>query len=418
MNTPDNEIKNITSDNMTRGEFPEVLLESQDYRSMNRFMFLIIAMAMIPWLFGSKQIFAFNVTGWAWVIPVSLASLICFANIKKITFPIGLWFPWIGFLIIFWFLGRNNPNAMQSLIQTLSPVVVGCAASTYRPDEWQLENFVRWITRLAWISWILLLIRLPMILVGAIPAQAFLAAEMIGLLLLGACYAAFYGCGSTIHLYYYLSMLASMFISLTRGPIVAIIACLPLTFAPIALGKRILLCVAMVVCTVVIFNSDRVQQKMFYEGSGELSDVRWGNPNLKTHGRSYIWEILWDGVKKEPWLGNGWNSHRIILLSSGSFTYAPHNDWLKLFYDIGIPLTGLYLFTMIAQTLFLIMIAARSSGPHQMLAYGAATAFIPYMLIMLTDNVVLYVQFFGNLHFALIGIVYGAVNKDEGYANV
>jgi hypothetical protein len=50
----------------------------------------------------------------------------------------------------------------------------------------------------------------------------------------------------------------------------------------------------------------------------------------------------------------------------------------------------------------------------QMLAYGAATAFVPYAIIMLTDNIILYVQFFGNLHFALIGIIYGALQRERG----
>jgi hypothetical protein len=48
-----------------------------------------------------------------------------------------------------------------------------------------------------------------------------------------------------------------------------------------------------------------------------------------------------------------------------------------------------------------------------MLVYGAASAFVPYSLIMLTDNVILYVQFFGNLHFTLIGIIYGALRQDK-----
>jgi O-antigen ligase len=97
----------------------------------------------------------------------------------------------------------------------------------------------------------------------------------------------------------------------------------------------------------------------------------------------------------------------------GYFTYAPHNDWLKLLYDIGCVGTSLYLISMIFQMFYLIKIARQATGAYQMLVYGAASAFVPYSLIMLTDNVILYVQFFGNLHFTLIGIIYGALRQDK-----
>ena len=122
-----------------------------------------------------------------------------------------------------------------------------------------------------------------------------------------------------------------------------------------------------------------------------------------------MFDVLWSGVEKRPVLGNGFNSSRTELLKSGLPTYLPHNDWLKLLHDMGCAGAGLYLITMVLQVLFLVRIASRSAGAHRMLAYGAATAFVPYALIMLTDNVTLYVQYFTNLHFVLIGIVYGAL---------
>lgn len=384
----------------------------QDYQGMNRFMLMLILAAMIPWFVGGYEIFGFNVTGWAWVIPLIVSLLICLRNIKTITFPISLWLFWISLLLIYWFLGFDNLNAHQSLIQTISPVVIGCAASTFRSDNWQLENIIRWLTRLAVVAWIVLIIRLPMILTGALPGYGFMAAEMIGLLLLGACYASFYGCGSHRHLYYYLSMVAITFVTLVRGPMVAMLSCMPLTVAPLRIRKRFLIISFAALLALVIFNTDRVQQRMFYSGSGEISDIRLDSSELKTHGRTAMWDLLWLGIEKEKWFGNGWNSHRTALLRAGFPLYTPHNDWLKLWHDIGAVGIGLYLITMLLQIFFLVRIARSSSGNHQMLAYGAATAFVPYMLIMLTDNVVLYVQFFGNLHFALIGIVYGAVCKD------
>jgi len=371
-------------------------------------MLMLIAAAMIPWLIGGYDILGFNVTGWAWVIPMVISGLICLRNIRLISFPFGLWAFWISLISVYWYFGRNNLNALQSLFQILSPIVIGCAASTFLSDNWQLKNIIHWFTRLAIIVWIFIIILMPMILTGNLPSGV-LAAEMIGLLLLGACYASFYACGSHRHLYYYFSMLAITVIALVRGPMVAMLSCMPLTLAPLGLKKRFVLVTVLLICGIAIFNTDRVQQRMFASGSGEITDVRLENPNLRDNARKAMWDSLWIGIKENPLLGNGWNAHREVLLRAGFQTYAPHNDWLKLWHDNGAIGIGLYALTILLQIFFLVQIARSATGPHQMLAYGTASAFIPYMLIMFTDNVILYVQFFGNLHFALIGIIYGVV---------
>ncbi len=409
---PENKTKNITPENVPQEEFA-YYDEYQDFHGMNYFMLMIIAAAMIPWLIGGVEIFGFKITGWAWVIPTIISGLLCLRNISLITFPIGLWFIWACVLVIYWYFGKNNPDALQSLFQMLSPLFVGCAASVFRPNNWQLENIVHWITRLALLAWIIIIIRVPIILAGNLPGYSFMAAEMIGLLLLGACYASFYACGSHRHLYYYLFMLVIPLIALTRGPLTSMLSCLPFTTAPLGIRKRIILSVMIFVAALVIFNSDRIQGSMFQSGSGEISELRLDNPNFKTSGRSLMWEILWRDVKENPWFGNGWNSHRDTLIRLGIPMYLPHNDWLKLWHDIGILSTFVFLLTMLLQIFFLVRIARWSTGSHQLLAYGAATAFIPYMLIMFTDNVVLYVQFFGNLHFALIGIIYGTISYER-----
>jgi len=176
----------------------------------------------------------------------------------------------------------------------------------------------------------------------------------------------------------------------------------------------VIILLVMAVLAFALFNTERMQQRMFYSGRGEISDLRWDNPDLQTSGRKAFYEVLWPSFENNPLWGNGFNSYRDVMINAGIITVAlPHNDWLKLLHDMGIVGAGLYLFTMLVQIFFLLRIARWSSGNLQLLAYGAASAFVPYMLIMFTDNVILYVQFFGNVHFALIGIVYGAARQNE-----
>ena len=404
-----------------RDILPAEMDTANQFRAMHFFTMLIIALAMIPWIFGDKQILGFNVTGWSWIIGAASAFLICIRNMGLISFPLRLWLPWIGILLSYWFFGKDNPDATQSLAQMLSPLAVGCAASIFRPDSSQMEIIVRRITRVTWIVLILVSVRISFILAALINSYGFYGLatpEMIGLLLLGSFYASFYACGSDRHLYYYLTMLAITFISLTRGPIIAMTSCLPLTLSPLAIRKRILFCAALIVCALVIFNTEQLQARMFYSGSGKLEDMRWSNPDLRTSGRSLFYDLLWPDVEENPVLGNGFNSYRSIFTAVGLEKVLPHNDWLKLLHDMGIVGAGLYLITIVLQMWFLVRIAHRSIGARAMLAYGAATAFVPYALIMLTDNVILYVQYFGNLHFALLGIVYGALRRDEELENV
>jgi O-antigen ligase len=123
-----------------------------------------------------------------------------------------------------------------------------------------------------------------------------------------------------------------------------------------------------------------------------------------------MWDILWGEIRGDPWTARGLNAHRLTLQSWGMPLELPHNDWLKLWYDLGLLGTAGYLLIMMIQVALLVRIAKRSSFNRslRMLAYAAATAFVPYAVVMLIDNVTLYVQYFGNLHFALIGLVYGA----------
>ncbi len=413
MNTTENEIRDVPPANAPQGQYPYYIDEYQDYRGMNRFMLLIISATLLPWLFGGYAILGFTVTGWAWVVPLVISFFICLPNIERISFPIFVWSFWAVLLSVYYYYGLNNPYAGQNFLQMISPLIVGCAASTFRADTAQLEIVFQWISRLAFITLTLFIIRVPMIIVGTLPNIGIMAPEMIGLLLLGSLYASFYICGSYRHLYYYLLIILMTFVALVRGPMAAMLSCLPLNLAPIGIGKRFAICGCVIIFTIVIFNTERVQQRMFSSGSGEINEMHWNNPDLKKSGRSVFFDILWPRFIDNPIWGNGFNAYRSIFSAEGLDRALPHNDWLKLLHDIGIVGAGTYLCTMLLQIFLLVNIARLSTGVHQMVAYGAATAFVPYILIMFTDNVVLYVQFFGNAHFALIGIIYGAMIRDE-----
>jgi hypothetical protein len=57
---------------------------------------------------------------------------------------------------------------------------------------------------------------------------------------------------------------------------------------------------------------------------------------------------------------------------------------------------------------------AKQAPPEsQILIFAGASSFLPFVLLMFTDNVILYAAFFGNLQFTILGLVYAAQKTRE-----
>jgi hypothetical protein len=85
----------------------------------------------------------------------------------------------------------------------------------------------------------------------------------------------------------------------------------------------------------------------------------------------------------------------------------PHNDWLRITYNYGYVGVAIYLFTLLSQIVLCYRMGLRSSGALRLLCSIAASCFIPYMAVMLTDNVLVYCQYYTVPHFMFVGAVHG-----------
>lgn len=387
-----------------------------------QFLLLVLLATFVPWLLGGVMVGGFRITGWSWLIAMLASAGVLISPKNRPTFSLGLWVPWLAVLLGSYLLLPQGPAALQSLAQMACPIFVGMATSTFRPNRIEQAKLLRWLDQCAWIIGALVLLKIPMLLTGRLPEVTGLASESITALLFAAIYAAFHALGSTRHLIYYLAMTLVPLIAMTRGPLGAVALVLPLSPLRYPLHRRIAITAAIAGASLFVFYLPRVQAKMFYSGQGDLSDLRWDNHNFQTSGRSAMWEVLWDGIPENPWFGHGINQSRFALNGAGFELYLPHNDWLKLLYDVGWLGAGLYGFSIIVQVFSLLRLA-HSAYPEKVvgdtrefpgdrpisgiLAAASAAGFVPYVLIMLTDNVILYAQFYGNLHFTLIGLAYG-----------
>ena len=91
----------------------------------------------------------------------------------------------------------------------------------------------------------------------------------------------------------------------------------------------------------------------------------------------------------------------------------PHNDWLRLQYDYGTLGMIIFALTLLFQAYHAWSLTKQRLLPESaLLLYAGAGAFLPMLLFMFTDNVILYAAWFGNLHFTLLGLGYSAARGE------
>ena len=144
---------------------------------------------------------------------------------------------------------------------------------------------------------------------------------------------------------------------------------------------------------------------MFVQGRGEVQDLLSEN-GIANSGRGYIWLAILPQIQEKPWVGHGFNTASEFVLQMTGYSAHPHNDWLRIAYELGLPTVALYLLTIITQVLHCLKRARLAVGDTRLLLYSCASSFVVMACYMMTDNVILYAAFFGNLQFALMGYAY------------
>jgi len=210
----------------------------------------------------------------------------------------------------------------------------------------------------------------------------------------------------------------------TRTGMVAVALTLPLTLAPLSVKKRLIAVAVLMVAGLLAFQSEHIQSKMFFSGQGTLSDAVSGmgdmfagenatSGDFVTSGRKSMNDVLVAGLDQAYWFGYGANTTEAISLAIANVTH-PHNDWLRLRYEYGILGMLIFVLTLMAQMFHaLLRFRNLSSTSAAIFLYVGAGAFVPMVIFMFTDNVMLYAAWFGNLQFAMLGLGYAALRSAQ-----
>ena len=202
-------------------------------------------------------------------------------------------------------------------------------------------------------------------------------------------------------------------LAITRTVLAVMLFVFPMAFAPISWVKRLLAIATISMFGVWIFYLPQIQSKMFYSGYGDLTDI-FTKQDFATTGRSSMWEFLFAEAQTKHWMGHGIGGAETASHYFSGLAY-PHNDWLLTYYDFGV--LGVVIF-ILCQVIMLKHGYSASKKSNQVdvqfLFCAGISMFLPFMLVMWTDNVMVYSSFFGNLQYSILGLAYGALRQERG----
>jgi O-antigen ligase len=346
-----------------------------------------------------------NISGWAWVVPFITSVFVIIRKPSRVTFPILVWSPWIC-IVVFYFIDSDF-SYLQRSIMLISSIIVGMAASTCAIRQPQLRDFLGVTKVLSFLLFLTVVIRSGFMFTGILPRSSGLSALSMTAVLLCSIFAVEYSINKGRGLLHWI-------IGAAIPAITAAGVTIPFTFASLNIKRRLIFLTVVAALGVTLFYTERVQRKMFYSGTGTLQDVRFSNPDFFTTGRARLWDLMIQEIREKPLWGHGANASEAFVLSVtwGVLTH-PHNDWLRLLYDFGFFGATVFAFCLVAQVIHLLKGAKRAFGESRILLYAGASSFLPFVLLMFTDNIILYASFFGNLQFTIIGLVYAAQRTQE-----
>jgi O-antigen ligase len=353
------------------------------------------------------QLLKYRIASIGWLIPLMVSILIILRNPKGIQFPIRIWLPWICVVSVY-LVFAEAPHAFQRSVMMLCPLFVGIAVSKSRIEKNELESFIKLYRYVATGLFIVILFKTGIVVTGRLPARTALAAEAMTGTLFCSFFITTYVLGRKKDLGWWAVFAAIPYMSLTRTSMVAAGLSLPLTFAPMKILKRVFFIVVIIMIAIPIFYTERVQQKMFYSGKGTFTEMHPDNPDLATYGRNIIWEAMQIEIDMKPYFGHGTNASEPFIKMNFGISTHPHNDWLRLLFDYGYFGTVIFALSLIMQLLHMLKRAKYSTGGTKILFYAGASTILSFVLFMFSDNIILYVAFFGNLQFTMIGIAYAA----------
>jgi O-antigen ligase len=317
--------------------------------------------------------------------------------------------PYAGFLLTALFSAAWAPPEMEGIQNGLVyalfgiGVLLGGALSTYEPQRTRAV-VARGMT---WIFWVTLGIvalqlaryGLPVVVAAYKNSGWYVTPRSIALVLLLslAWHLSRWYDGSVRAAAMCLALLAGQAATLSRlatatGVVLLwVMVFLQVRFRPGRMLANLPLLAGIAIAAVAVaLYSEPVRRRMF---EGDTS-IQVGGIKVNASGRMELWTIVVASARERPVLGHGLGSAQGLLGTQFSGDIAhPHNDYLRLWHDVGALGLGLLLLAWAHWLLALLRTWYRSErgrGPPATDSLAALLALLGLMATMLADNAIVY----------------------------
>lgn len=373
----------------------------------------VCAMPLLAGLatFPEIQIGGRTLGGWLWLSAMMAGALILATEMAvnrpaRIRFP---WRPWALWLALVWIslFWVKSPGArnVQDALQLSTPLLVGVLGALFIQTEaqlkWLLRAFAAALVPLAvvilasWLGWLTTADGPP-----SNRTNALLAALISAVFLAGCPPQVLWPIGGWTA--------ALLLIALTKSRMATMATILILPLNPLYHSLRVRAAAAALLLAggLAIFYSPAFQQRFFLSGGGSMADLLQGE--FDTSGRLEVWAQVWDQAWRRPLFGAGVGSVGALTRRIWDGMEHPHNDYLRLGFELGLVGLGLWLTVMGWQLLDLRRRLRGSRGAVRQALAASMLGLCVLLITAATDNTLIYNLLFTNPLFALIGAAYGA----------
>ena len=341
--------------------------------------------------------------GWAWVLQGFLAVLVILIfDRKQNPFPIGIWVPWL-----LWIFIRCDWNYLVSVQRTLivaTCIPVAAAASRIVTNKDDLAWFLKSFVPVTLIICVVMMLDMFGTLPLGLKYQG--AGSSMTLCLMALYYAVYVykiNCKSILLLL--VCVLSNALYGLRTATAVSILS---IVLVPMLLNKKKLITLFLIVSLLFLltFSLPAIKQKMSEHEQQGIPYIIRNIDELNTTGRKELWTTLLEGAQKHPFFGGGGSSSAVYISDYAMSGHGghPHNEYIRVYFDYGI-IGVLFLGIPVIYTIVVSWRSIRNSrsAPERDGWVISCGGMISMLIISLTDNVLLYTAFFGNLLFFIIG---------------
>ena len=123
-------------------------------------------------------------------------------------------------------------------------------------------------------------------------------------------------------------------------------------------------------------------------------DLGWqvGTVGINVSGRANMWATVIESAERSPLIGQGLGTSQLAIADAFELGH-PHNDYLRLWHDLGIVGLGLFVASIVTWLWRLFTewrAAARLGHPLAPLKLSATLALLGLLLVAITDNAIIY----------------------------